>query len=97
VSGKLSAMTYHANVGGGVDRGANNPFIVWGLIGEISIGPKLRLVREINGVSVGSKSANNSALVGFIWDAPLQNVFIDAGIRSAGQGTIAVSKMKSFQ
>ena len=42
---------------------------------------KLRLVGEINGESVRSKSANNSPLVGFIWEAPLQNVFINPGIR----------------
>jgi hypothetical protein len=90
VSGKLGVVTYHANVGGGVDRGENNPFIVWGLIGEISIGPKLRLVGEINGESVRSKSANNSAPVGFIWEAPLQNVFIDAGIRRGISSPAAV-------
>ena len=81
MSGKLGGLTYHANVGGGVDRRENNPFVAWGLIGEISVGPKLRLVGEVNGESVRSKSADNSALVGFIWQAPWQNVFMDAGIR----------------
>lgn len=81
MSGKLGGLTYHANVGGGVDRGKNNPFVGWGLIGEIFVGPKLRLVGEVNGESVRSKSADNSALVGFIWQAPWQNVFMDAGIR----------------
>jgi hypothetical protein len=81
LSGKLGALTYHVNFGGGVDRAENNPFAVWGVIGELPIGPKLRLVGEINGESARSKSADNSALVGFIWQAPWHNVFVDAGIR----------------
>jgi len=81
VSGRAGALTYHLNFGGGVDRAKNNPFVVWGVIGEIPIRPKLRLVGEVNGESVRSKSADNSALVGFIWESPLPGVFIDAGVR----------------
>ena len=81
VSGKLASLTYHVNFGGGVDRAETNPFVVWGVIAEFPIAPKLRLVGEVNGESVRSKSADNSALVGFIWEAPWQHVFIDAGIR----------------
>jgi len=81
VSGKLASLTYHVNFGGGVDRAETNPFVVWGVIAEFPIAPKLRLVGEVNGESVRSKSADNSALVGFIWEAPLPGVFIDAGVR----------------
>jgi hypothetical protein len=81
VSGKVALLVYHVNLGGGVDRADNNPFVVWGVIGEIPIGSKLRLVGEVNGESTRSKSADNSALVGFIWESPLPGVFIDAGVR----------------
>jgi hypothetical protein len=81
LSGKAGELTYHLNFGGGVDREQTNPFAVWGVIAEFPIAPKLRLVGEVNGESVRSKSADNSALVGFIWEAPLPGVFIDAGVR----------------
>jgi len=81
LSGKLDALTYHVNFGGGVDRAQTNPFLVWGVIAELPITPKLRLVGEINGESVRGNPPDNSALVGFIWEAPWQKVFIDAGVR----------------
>jgi hypothetical protein len=81
LSGKLAALTYHVNLGGGVDRAETNPFVVWGVIAELPIISKLRLVGEINGESVRGNSADNSALMGLIWEPPLPNIFIDAGIR----------------
>ncbi len=81
LSGKLSVLTYHLNLGGGVDRARTNPFLVWGMIGEIPISSKLRLVGEINGESVKRNTPDNSALLGFIWEAPWHSVFVDGGIR----------------
>jgi len=81
LSGKLGGLTYHVNLGGGVDRAENNPFVIWGMIGELPVAPKLRLVGEINGESVRRNTPNNSALLGFIWEAPWEHVFIDAGVR----------------
>jgi hypothetical protein len=81
LSGKLDTLTYHVNFGGGVDRAQTNPFLVWGVIAELPITPKLRLVGEINGESVRGNRPDNSALVGFIWKSPLSNLSIDAGIR----------------
>src|SRR6266498_3311590 len=81
LSGKLDPLTYHVNFGGGVDRAKTNPFLVWGVIAELPITPKLRLVGEINGESVRGNPPDNSALVGFIWKSPLSNLSIDAGIR----------------
>jgi hypothetical protein len=81
LSGKLDALTYHVNFGGGVDRAQTNPFIVWGVIAELPITSKLRLVGEINGESVRGNPPDNSALVGFIWKSPLSNLSIDTGIR----------------
>ena len=81
LSGKLAGLTYHVNLGGGVDRAENNPFVIWGMIGELPVAPKLRVVGEINGESVRRNTPNNSALLGFIWEAPWEHVFIDAGVR----------------
>jgi hypothetical protein len=81
MSGKLGTLTYHLNFGGGVDRAETNPFVVWGVIAELPIVEKLRLVGEINGESVRRNTPDNSALIGFIWNSPLSNVSIDAGLR----------------
>lgn len=81
LSEKLSHFTFHFNLGGGVDRERRNPFVVWGVITELPIVPKFRLVGEVNGESVKGKSADNSGLFGFICQSPWSNIFIDAGIR----------------
>jgi hypothetical protein len=81
LSGKLGAVIYHVNLGGGVDRAENNPFVIWGMIAELPVAPKLRLVGEINGEGVIRNRPDNSALLGFIWEAPWHHVLIDAGIR----------------
>jgi hypothetical protein len=81
LSGKLEPLTYHVNFGGGVDRAHADPFAIWGVIAELSITPKLRLVGEINGESLRRSSPNNSALLGVIWQAPWQNIAFDAGLR----------------
>jgi len=81
LSGKLDPLTYHVNFGGGVDRAHADPFAFWGLIAELPITPKLRLVGEIDVESFRGSSPNNSALVGVIWQAPWQNLSLDAGLR----------------
>ena len=80
-SGKLGAVTYHLNLGGGLDRAHTHPFIIWGVIAELPVAAKLRLVGEINGESVKRNTPDNSALLGVIWQAPWQNVSVDAGLR----------------
>jgi len=80
-SERLSPFTFHINVGGGVDRAETNPFALWGVIAELPVSSKLRLVGEINGESVRGEAADNSGLLGFIWESPWPNVFIDAGVR----------------
>ncbi len=82
VSGRLQALTYHVNLGGGVDRVAARPFALWGLITELSLVPAFRLVGEVNGESVEREPANNSVLLGFIWQPfPSKELWIDGGIR----------------
>lgn len=80
VSGRISPVTIHVNGGGGVDRRDARPFAIWGVIGELAVAPTLRLVGEVNGESTRGELPDNSALLGFIWQAA-SGVFLDAGIR----------------
>jgi len=86
ISGELSPVMLHLNLGGGVDRMENNPFVTWGLIAELPVVPKFRVVGEIDGENTKGKSADTSALIGFIWNPPLRNLSIDAGIRRGISG-----------
>jgi len=81
ISVELRPIMLHLNLGGGIDRMENNPFLVWGVIAELPVVPKFRVVAEIDGEHTKGKTANTSALIGFIWNPPISNVSIDAGIR----------------
>ncbi len=81
MSGGLAPFTYHVNFGGGVDRVKTNPFAIWGVIVELPVLPFFRFVGEVNGESAKGRLANNSGLLGFIWQPPSSNVLVDAGIR----------------
>ncbi len=80
VSGKLAPVTVHVNGGGGLDRGGRG-FGVWGVIAELPVHSKLRLVSEVNGQSTEGERPNNSALLGIIWQPTSKNIFLDAGVR----------------
>ena len=80
VSGKLAPVTLHINGGGGLDR-TGRGFAVWGVISELPLHSKLRLVGEINGQSTEGERPNNSALLGIIWQPTSKNLFLDAGVR----------------
>lgn len=79
-SGKLAPITLHVNAGGGVDR-AGRLFGVWGVIGELPVHERVRLVSEVNGESTEGERPNNSALIGVIWQPTSKNLFLDAGVR----------------
>ncbi len=81
VSGKVAPVTVHVNGGGGLDRDDRHAFAIWGVIGELPVHPKLRLVGEVNGESTQDQRPNNSALLGVIWQPTSKNVFLDAGVR----------------
>ena len=81
VSHRVAPFTFHLNLGGGVDREATRPFGVWGVITELPIGATVRLVGEINGESVHGQAANNSGLLGVLWQPHWLNAVVDAGIR----------------
>ena len=36
-SGKVGAVTYHVNLGGGLDRSQTHPFMIWGVIAELPV------------------------------------------------------------
>jgi hypothetical protein len=81
-SGRLSPLTWHLNLGGGVAREEGRPFLVWGLIGELSVAPRVRLVGEVSGESVERERPDDSLLIGFIWQpVASRNLWIDAGVR----------------
>ncbi len=81
VSHRVSPFTFHLNIGGGVDREETRPFGVWGVITELPIAATVRLVGEVNGESVHGQSANNSGLLGVLWQPPWLKAVVDAGIR----------------
>jgi len=81
VSARLSPFVFHVNGGGGIDRSDARPFGVWGVIGELAVHPKLRVVAEVNGQSTKDEPPNDSALLGIIWQPTSSNVYLDAALR----------------
>jgi hypothetical protein len=79
-------MIFHLNVGGGLDRSEARPFATWGLIGELPVTSRFRVVSEVNGQSTKGQRPNNSALVGFIWQPWSSNVFFDGAVRRGISG-----------
>jgi len=80
VSGKVAPVTVHLNGGGGLDRD-NRGFAIWGVIGELPVHPKLRIVGEVNGEGAQGRQPNNSGLVGVLWQPTPKNIVLDAGVR----------------
>ena len=81
MSGKVAPVTVHINGGGGLDRDDRHAFGVWGVIAELAVHPKLRLVGEVNGERIQEARPNNSALLGVIWQPTSANLFLDGGVR----------------
>lgn len=87
ISGKLSNVNWHLNFGGGMNRADHDSFTLWGVIAEFPLSSfgadNLRLVGEFNGESVQGESAENSALLGLIWEpASRPNLSLDFGVRN---------------
>jgi hypothetical protein len=81
VSGNVAPVTVHVNGGGGLDRDNRRVFGLWGVIGEVPVHSKLRVVGEVNGESIQGERPNNSALLGLIWQPTARNVVLDVGVR----------------
>jgi hypothetical protein len=89
-SGTALGWTYHVNGGALVEPGGDEPGAVWGLILEHPLRGGLRTVAEVNGESVRGSAAENSALVGAIWEMaappPLHELSFDVGVRHGISG-----------
>jgi hypothetical protein len=81
VSATVAPFTVHVNGGGGINRAGAQPFGIWGVIGELLVHPRFRLVGEVVGESTKEALPNNSALLGAIWQPSASNIFLDAGVR----------------
>ena len=82
LSGSAADFTWHLNLGGGVDRIDHDAFALWGVIVEYPLSPSLRLVTEFNGESLRSEAAENSALLGVIWESSsVPGLTLDLGVR----------------
>jgi hypothetical protein len=93
-SRKLLGLTFHLNLGGGVERSASLPFAAYGLITEFPLSKRLRFVDEINGESINTRTPDTSDLAGFLWEPYWNDVVIDAAYR---RGLSAVSQTWSVQ
>lgn len=86
-SGIALGWTYHVNGGAPVEPGSDEPGLLWGFILEHQLRGRLRAVAEVNGESVRGSAADNSALVGAIWEvtapAPFHDLSLDIGVRHA--------------
>lgn len=80
VSGQLTLVMLHFNVGGGLDRD-HRGFASWGVIGELPVHRKLRLVAEVNGTVTLGRQPDNSGLVGVLWQPMSRKLVLDAGVR----------------
>jgi hypothetical protein len=81
VSGTVAPVTVHVNGGGGLARDDQHAFGVWGVIAELPVHSRVRLVGEVNGESIQDARPNNSALFGVIWQPTSAKLFLDAGVR----------------
>ena len=81
MSGHLATLTYHVNFGGGVNRAKADPFALWGVIVEFPILQNFRFVGEVNGESSEGERADNSGLLGFIWQPVSSELLVDLGLR----------------
>ena len=83
-SDRIRGWTYHLNAGALIDPGGAGPGAMWGVILEHPLAHSLRVVGEIDGESVRGSAADNSVLIGAIWDAqapaPLEDLSFDVGL-----------------
>lgn len=81
VSGQAGKVTYHLNLGGGLDRIGRERFGLWGGILEYPLTSRIRIAGEIAGEKVHGESKESSVLVGLIFESPSTGNSFDAGFR----------------
>ena len=81
VSGQAGPVTYHIDVGGGLDRIDKLQFGVWGAILEYPVTSRIRIAGEISGEKVHGEPKESSVLIGLIYESPSTGNSFDAGFR----------------
>ncbi len=79
LSGKISDLGYHVNLGGELDREDFAPHGLWGIILEYPFEGRFRLVGEVNGSFKRHGPPENSGLIGLIWETG--EFGLDLGVR----------------
>lgn len=77
----VNPVIIHLNLGGGVTRGKQRAFALWGVIGELPVNDDLTVAMEFNGESVEGNRPENSVLLGLLWQTPGTDAVIDLGVR----------------
>src|SRR5262249_20893134 len=80
VSARLAPFTVHVNGGGGLDRDGQHGFATWGVIGELPVDDRVRLVGAVNGQNTQGQRPISSALLGVIWQTTT-SLSLDAAVR----------------
>jgi len=79
---KLGPFIVHLNGGLGIERSTGDLIGIWGVIGELPVANRVRLVAEVNGEKPRREDQRDSALLGVIWQPwSAKNVWFDAGVR----------------
>src|SRR5262244_3932058 len=82
LSDKLGPFMFHLNGGLGIERSTGDLVGIWGLIAELPVANRVRLVGEVNGEKPRREDQRDSALLGVIWQPwSSKNVWFDAGVR----------------
>ena len=81
LSAALPPLIVHLNLGGGVARVNAEPFVEWGLIGEMPLFRGLRLVGEVSGQDTDGALPDTSGLIGFLYRVPDSETVFDIGVR----------------
>ncbi len=77
----ILGFIFHINLGAGIERDYDEGFLFWGTIAEHPVTKTLRIVGEISGEAPNGQLPDNSGLLGFIWQAPYPDLFLDLGAR----------------
>jgi len=87
LSDKIGPFMFHLNGGLGIERSTGDLVGIWGLIAELPVANRVRLVGEVNGEKPRREDQRDSALLGVIWQPwSEKNIWFDAGIRRSFTG-----------
>ena len=80
LSNTANNLTYHVNVGGGIDPDGDN-FRLWGLVGELPVSTGLTLVGEYSGEKVSGEASEETILLGLLFEPKGSELTWDFGVR----------------